>query len=383
MTSPFVVGANQANAMGLPYSLSNFTLGNTSITYPPGPVTPYQSQLLLEGIDPQITYISPDQKRKFYISGAMSPVAPGVPGQDGIVLAEPLSGIQSPFKHIDSQGARQDGVTWDDTVYEPMEIDMKLEAHAATTAGLQRVMSDWIAATPPEEMGRLEYYTPKTGLWWVQTRPAETIQSKPKNSPHRQLRWPFVHTARVDNAFWYGVDSISKKEGNGTFHLPLTNIGQIDGWPSFLCYGPGTFRFLNGPGGKTDIFFGPLVAGQIALITTLPRLRSVVDLTPNGAVGNFPQNLTGIQRLIDSLVRLVTFNQVPPLLTWFESLFGIKAPNEQGVMYSLLNGRFTRPIPGVPQPSDATTNYISGSISGGNANSKVIASVTPRRRWPE
>lgn len=159
--------------------------------------------------------------------------------------------------------------------------------------------------------------------------------------------------------------------------LSLTNIGERDGWPQIVFEGPGTLELANGPGSTDMITFGPLEDGQRVLISTHPRHRAIVDLT-SGPTG---QVLNDGQKLLDTLVKLVGMGKVPPALQWFESVFGIKPP--QGVLYSLLDGRFTRPIPGVRQPSDATTSRIALKVTNGNADTKVTASVTPMRRWPE
>lgn len=355
------------------------------IVYPPVPVTRMGSRMLLDGEIPQINYVSPDKSRTFFVQGGLSPLAPGIEGQDGIVLKEQSTPVPS-FKHIDSQGAREDGVTWKDVVFEPTEWDMVLEANAYTASGLSRVVSDWIASWNPRQRtpGMWEYYTPEMGLWRGLTRLHDRWPDHLKAEARLHRQRIFTHTSRIDNAFWYGIDSTSKFQPGGTGgsgHVQLTNIGQMDGWSSYVVYA-GTsdgakFEFGNGPSSSEMIKFGPLRAGQIVLITTLPRLRSVVDLTPNQP----PQQLDSLQKLIDTLIKLVTFNQVPPLLTWFESLFGIRPP--QGVLYSLLEGRFSRPIPGVMQPDEAATKAIPVKITSGNANSKIVASVTPRRLWPE
>ncbi|MGC7220089.1 hypothetical protein RBA39_23365, partial [Mycobacteroides abscessus subsp. massiliense] len=86
--------------------------------------------------------------------------------------------------------------------------------------------------------------------------------------------------------------------------------------------------------------FGPLLEGQIAQITTLPRLRGVVDLSPDQP----EQDLDEFQDIMKRLISLATNGNVPPLLEWFESQFGIRPP--QGMLYALLGGRFTRPWPG-------------------------------------
>jgi hypothetical protein len=158
-------------------------------------------------------------------------------------------------------------------------------------------------------------------------------------------------------------------------YVSLTNIGDLPAWPRYLCYGPGTFSFGNGPNSSSFITFGPLDAGQIVLVTTEPRLRSVVDLTPGQ-----PQDLGLFQDLLSDLISFATNNNTPPLLQRFESFFGIVPP--QGNLYSLMNGRFTNPVPGTPYGTPPQTQYIPVSISGANANSQIIAALTPQRRWP-
>lgn len=355
-------------------------MGWVTTLYPPGSATRVGAQMLLDGEIPQISYTSNDRSRVFYVQGGCSPIAPGIEGQDGLVL-QSQSAPTAPFKHVDSQGAREDGVTWNDTVYAAMEWDMTLSAHSYTAGGLGRVVSDWIACwSYPQGPGRWEYYTPELGLWWANTRLNQKWNDHLKSEPRLRKQRIFTHSSRIDHAFWYGVDSVctfAPGGSGGTGHLLLSNMGQLPGWPSIIFTGPGSIEVGNGPGSTSMIKFGPLLTGQRVLITTLPRLRSVVDLTTTSTT----QQLDAQQQLIDTLIKLVTFNQVPPLLTWFESLFGIRPP--QGVLYSLLQGRFSRPIPGVMQPWESTTSAIAVKITGGNSDSKVIASVTPRRIWPE
>jgi hypothetical protein len=160
--------------------------------------------------------------------------------------------------------------------------------------------------------------------------------------------------------------------------VKLTNFGDQPGPPRFLVYGPGTFNISNGPGGSM-ISFGPLGDGQMALLTTQSNKRGVVDLSPQQPA----QPLDGFQTFIDQLVKFAVNGNVPPLLQEFESLFGIPPP--QGEMYHLLNGRFTqassippKPTNGPPKPVD-----INVQIVNGNPHSRIVAALTPLRRWPE
>jgi hypothetical protein len=177
---------------------------------------------------------------------------------------------------------------------------------------------------------------------------------------------------------WTAYDNLNVAQSG---FLPLTNIGSVDAWPRYLCYagsGTPTFYFGDGPNSSSLIPFGPLEPGQVVLITTLPRLRSIVDVTPNKPL---PQQLDFWQALIKDLISFATINDVPPLLQQFESFFGILPP--QGVLYSLLGGRFTTPIPGKYEGVPPVEAHIPVKIDNAAPDTRVVAAVTPMRSWPE
>lgn len=166
--------------------------------------------------------------------------------------------------------------------------------------------------------------------------------------------------------------------GTQSGHLSLTNFGDQTAWADFLVYGPGTFYFGDGPGtGDATIQFGPISDNQIALIRSHPGRRGVYDLSINPP----EQNLNGFQSFVSRVFSFVFNNNIPPLATWLESLFGIAPP--QGYLYPLLKGRWSKGIPPRPMASLPTTSQIAVRVEGGDARTKVIASITPQRRWPE
>lgn len=342
-----------------------------SITYPPGPISLMGQRAALQQIDAQVTYIG-HEGTKFYLAGPLAPVAGA---QDGVVLPEGPRGLMPPIMHLSNQGARQDGVTWQDALFGAGEIDMTLETSTYDASRHRSVVRAWLGAWSTKKTGVLSWWTPEMGEWWCNVRQYKTVPDIIADP--RRTRQKFTWTAQNDNALWQSVDSVSTFQGNGTGFLPLTNIGSEDAWPRYLCYGPGTFTIGDGPSATSAVTFGPLLAGQIALITTLPRLRSVVDLSPNLP----PQALSQWQAFLKGLISFATNNNVPPLLQQFESWFGILPP--QGVMYSLMNGRFTTPIPPKLEGVAPTEAHIPISITGGNSGSKVVAAVTPLRSWPE
>lgn len=341
-------------------------------SYPPGVIRTWGINQAMTNQNAWISYVGVDGSI-FNLAGPLAPVAGA---QDGVVLVKHM-GLMAPFENLELRGARQDGATWTDAVYDAAEILLSVEASGISPQNIRNVVRQWISAWDPMQVGKLSVYTPDFGEWWANVRLSKNISDVFTKDYTWSGRQPFTWTCKNYDAFWYGVDSVSQFDSTSTSpFLPLTNVGDQPAWPRYLCYGPGTFSFGNGPGSQNMVTFGPLVDGQIVLITTLPRLRSVVDLSP----AQPPQKLTQFQTLISDLISFATNGNVPPFLQQFESWFGILPP--QGNLYSLLKGRFTYPIPATPYGIGPVTKYIPVSITGGNSNSKVVAAVTPMRRWP-
>lgn len=661
-------------------------------SFPPAEVTRYGITLLKEGIEPHITYISPDGDVAFYLNGGLAPW-PGV--TEGVVLADGMSGMHATFNHLDHKGARQDGSTWADTVYDPAEMNMDVICTARTPENLRKVIRQWIASWDPQKRGTLSWVTPEGGEWWCHPRLMRAPADKMSRTMARSREQKFSWSIRNDDAFWrshdsvgvfgfsfnkayddfnrddsgtlgpnwsqtysnpghghceteddfFGNDSFGRavwiggdnaksgvinrwlgvneiqtitvagapstwtltylgvttaaithpataatvqtalqglstvgagnavvtgnaggpytvtfqgalakrdidtlvgtvtsggtnpvvrigrtKEGSkavtetdnqvitvtiadffsfpfpetgyidiwgrmsadgtsgirarigGTYvalssfkngverplfsrpllltplwweqwtlvcgtaansrefklfrangfqvfaftepdtdsyigsgyrgggfgleadagflvqaippgiqdwamgdnlevtqsgHVNVTNFGDQDGYPDLVVYGPGMFKFGDGPGTEPTIEFGPLLEGQVALIKTHPGKRAVYDLTADKT----PQQLPAFQDFISRLISLAFNNNIPPLFSWFESIFGIAPP--QGNLYALLKGRFTKPVPARPVIGVPETSHIAIEVQNGNAFTRVVAALTPLRRWPE
>ncbi|QIS06753.1 hypothetical protein F5X71_34580 [Nocardia brasiliensis] len=263
---------------------------------------------------------------------------PGV--QDGVSMRE-ISGLMGGFKHLDQQSARQDGVTWEDTVWEAAEIDIGITISGRSARAYRITAHNWINSWDTRTQGRLCFYSRQYGEWWTDLRLLKQPGEVFKNSPASMTMQDFTWAARADLPFWTSFDSVSALVANSPTNLadpkgvgapnflPLWNRGDQDGWARFVLRGPGTFTFGDGVSNNT-VAFGPVPAGVQVLVTTLPRLRAITEIN------------TGVN------------------------------------MYELLTGRFTTPIPrgrAVHIPCKVT-----GAVA---AQTKVIASLTPYRRWPE
>jgi hypothetical protein len=181
---------------------------------------------------------------------------------------------------------------------------------------------------------------------------------------------------------WAAGDNVATATGpqlGSTGFITLANCGDQPMWPRYTCFGPGTFSVANGPANTDTVTFGPLLAGQVAQIQTDPRVRGVVDLTataPQAPPTAQQQNLF-TQLLSDFLGFLSNANAPSPSL----SVFGVPAP--QGNLYGLLSGRFSNPIPPKSPGGPATPYPVAVGITGGNAQSRILAAGTPLRRFPQ
>lgn len=162
--------------------------------------------------------------------------------------------------------------------------------------------------------------------------------------------------------------------------ITMVNCGDQPMYPRYTLYGPGTFTIQDGPNNAgNNVTMGPLLPNQIVQLRTDPRNRGVTDLTSQPAS---PQALTIWQAALEDYLSFAIGNNTTPLTAAIESEFGILAP--QGNIYSLLNGRFSdnsgivaKPVAGPVQAYE-----IPVSISGGNAQSRIVAAGTPLRRFP-
>lgn len=159
--------------------------------------------------------------------------------------------------------------------------------------------------------------------------------------------------------------------------IPRINIGDQPYWDRYTCFGPGTFYIGNGPGSDEMVEFGPLTRGQVMQINADPGKRGVKDLTATPATVD---EQSAFANALEDFVNFATGNNVPPLLESILSIFGVQPP--QGNPYSLLNGRFSEPIPGKSPGNPAEPYYVNVRIDGGDADSQIIASGTPLRRFP-
>lgn len=168
--------------------------------------------------------------------------------------------------------------------------------------------------------------------------------------------------------------------------LERINAGDQPMWDRYTCFGPGIFRFWNGPNAGTNEYveYGPLLANQVVQLRTDPRKRGVRDMTvypptPEQQAQYHNALLDFVSFLVGSSVEIVT-DVIGSLLSLLGGGSAVVPP--QGNLYSLLKGRWSKPIPAKPAGKPAQAYHVKVQIVGGNADSKIIAAGTPLRRVP-
>lgn len=308
----------------------------TAYTIPDPPTLLAQMQLLA-GQKSVITWVGGDGSRHPLAGG----LAPEVVIQDGVILTS-VKGAMGTWKHLDQSSAHQDGATWLDAVWDPHEIDLTVTIAAQTPHGYRHVARRWVDSWDPKTTGTLFWFTPELGEWWLTLRMLQGPDDELKVNPAFQTKGQFTWTARADDPFWQSFDSSSSLIASGATtlvdplginangFLSLFNRGDQNSWPRYLLQGPFTQVTIADAGSGDSVSFGPLPAGETVLITTLPRIQSVKNLT-SGA------NL-----------------------------------------YDLLTGRFQTSIPA------RVTQRIAVSVTGATSGvTQINGSLTPLRKWPE
>ncbi len=302
----------------------------------PTPPTVWATQQLLAGDESIITWIGVDGSI-WPVSGGVAPM-PGA--QEGVALAD-IKGLMAPFKMIDQQSARQDGATWLDTVWEPLELDFSIHVFGLTPSGYRAQQAGWMGSWDPKLTGKLVWFTKSSGERWLRLRLLKEPSDQIKLTPAMQGVQTFTWAARADIPFWQSFDSVSSlvasnsttlanPAGGPSNFLPLWNRGDQGAWPRYIIQGPLTTITIGDGLTSGQVVFGPLTAGQTALITTMPSVRTVSDLNGNN-------------------------------------------------LYPLMQGRFDNSI-----PASDTGIHIPCTVTGATANvTQINAALTPLWKWPE
>ncbi|MGV0785106.1 DUF7257 domain-containing protein [Mycolicibacterium sp. XJ775] len=214
----------------------------------------------------------------------------------------------------------------------------------------------------------------------------ETGTGSPLSADHRGVgNGMFAAAALITQATPSPIRKLSAGDNatvSQTGFLERRNIGDQPMSDKYTCFGPGTFKFAASPGSSEMIEFGPLLPNQVVHIDTSRQNPKIKDLTSRPAVGPI---VDSIKEAFKDYESWAAANNLPKLLQQIASVFGVVPP--QGNLYSLLKGRWNKDS-AIPPKSPGTPDslvdryFVKVAIDNGNADSKIVVSGTPRRRYP-
>jgi hypothetical protein len=321
-----------------------------SASYPAGPILPHGAYHLKKGLLPNVKYYPGNLAIEFNLLGGAAIADPMAPET---VTITSLKGLVPPWQNIEQKGSTQDGSSYITSLYDPIDIELGVRIRGRDPFWTRKVVSDWAASWDAKIPGYLVWSTLEMGSWWASVRqgkpPIEAYTGGIGRTNEQKFTWP----GKAYDAFWVTDDDTDFAFGSSVFQfLNRFNAGDQPMFDKYVCLGPGTFHFQDGPGSTNYVTYGPLTASQCVQIDTDPRKRGVVAL-----VGTFDVPIIG------AVTAVAPFSVNP---------------------YSLLQGRFSDNAgipakqPGVP----ATKHHVWVVIEGGNSNSTIVAYGTPKRRLP-
>jgi hypothetical protein len=150
-----------------------------------------------------MVYRSFDDSMVFYLMGGMS-IPDKVNAPESVQLKD-MSGLIPPWAPIEQKGATQDGVTFVDALYDPIDADMTVEVIGKTPERTAQVLRDWIAAWDAKKPGELSFFDQYAGRWWASVRwtrnPVDKLLGR--KFTRQQFNWPF----KSADAFWRSYDN--------------------------------------------------------------------------------------------------------------------------------------------------------------------------------
>jgi len=176
--------------------------GNIKRRIPANPITPHGAYYLLSGKKPNMAYRSYDDTSVYHLLGGMS-IPDRYTAPESIRLKS-LSGLIAPWAPIEQKGATQDGTTFIDALYDPIDADMTVIATGKTPESTAELIRDWIAAWDAKQPGELSFFDHDAGRWWASVRwtrnPVDKLRGG--NFTVQEFSWPF----KAEDAFWRSYD---------------------------------------------------------------------------------------------------------------------------------------------------------------------------------
>lgn len=177
-----------------------------AIQYPAGPISPHGLYHVLKGDEPMVSLLSHNDNVVFWLMGGFAHADPTRP-ESVQISRDGLTGLIAPWQTIDQRGATEDGVTFVDALYDPMEVTVTAVVRGRDAAHTRRVARHLIESIDVHQCAELGWMTHELGYWWATVRWFKNPPNSYSGIPTRQ-EWPLV--LRTDSGFWQSYPDIDQ-----------------------------------------------------------------------------------------------------------------------------------------------------------------------------
>lgn len=266
----------------------------TPVRYPAGPITPHGAYYVLNGTHPEMQLRAYDDSVVMNIMGGRA--IPWRTCPESIQLKD-LRGLIPPWQMVDQKGATEDGVTFIDALYDPIEVVATVLARGRDGKHTRRVARHLIDSIDAKRTSELSWTTQELGKWWANVRWFKTPPDEYTGAQKR--RQQLTLTLRVDNGFWRSFDDVDEfrfvyedSGGNGVDEFDTPTVSELGtGWTVIYSgAGGGYARAFNGEVVWVDDPRHPVLSdGRTAVF----RRNGYTSTTDNQVVsvvlGTFPE----------------------------------------------------------------------------------------------
>lgn len=196
--------------------------------------------------------------RVWHLSGYMQ-------GFEGATLGiEPSKMYMADADLLYTEGARQDGASYNGNVISRREIDWEIQIAGRTIREYHLINTKWWEGWSMDKTGVLAFFTRENGWRWASARLVGNVEPKWNKDPALIKACDYDMTISVDSSLFDGRQEFGywkNVSGSGNGRLTISNPGDQKVSVTYTMPGPGTYSIQDGPGG-TMIPLTPIKAGQ-------------------------------------------------------------------------------------------------------------------------
>lgn len=201
-----------------------------SIRYPSGPITTHGAYHLLTNRIPMVALRSYDNTAVFNLMGALA--IPDRTAPERVELKD-VKGLMAPWSSIEQKGASQDGVTWVDALYDPIDVELDVNCVARDPIHLRRLVNHLVGSLDVKQQSELSWFTQEAGRWWAKVRWQKPDIQSGLSVARRSQR--MVLKLRADSGFWETYPNVDQfrfgySEDVEDFDFLTAEGDAITGW---------------------------------------------------------------------------------------------------------------------------------------------------------